>query len=170
MSTLFATGFPADKSKGSLVKKESIQNKRYRHNNPAARLAHSRINRAIRDGKITRQPCEVCGNPRTHAHHDDYSKPLDVRWLCPKCHGIHHRKGQKQKRKGKGGTPEYHRKWRAARRAANPLPPSPPTKRQLLSSSAVELHKLGMSFQEIGNQLGVSKSTAFKWIKKPGYG
>jgi hypothetical protein len=37
--------------------------------------------------------CELCGEEtRLHAHHRDYSKPLDVTWLCPACHqNIHHR-------------------------------------------------------------------------------
>lgn len=37
-------------------------------------------------GKIQRMPCEVCGETKSHAHHDDYSKPLQVKWLCPKHH------------------------------------------------------------------------------------
>jgi hypothetical protein len=32
----------------------------------------------------------VCGNAATHAHHDDYSKPLEVRWLCRAHHSEHH--------------------------------------------------------------------------------
>ena|SRR5215471_6534448 len=36
--------------------------------------------------------CERCGAPNAHAHHDDYAKPLDVRWLCRACHGIEHRR------------------------------------------------------------------------------
>jgi hypothetical protein len=32
----------------------------------------------------------VCGEPEAQAHHDDYAKPLDVRWLCNKHHREHH--------------------------------------------------------------------------------
>jgi hypothetical protein len=49
------------------------------------------INNAIKRGFVTRLPCEICGNPRTHAHHDDYSKPLEVLWLCAKHHKEKHR-------------------------------------------------------------------------------
>lgn len=44
------------------------------------------VNHAIRDGKLTRQPCEVCGNLNSQAHHEDYSKPLEITWLCVKHH------------------------------------------------------------------------------------
>jgi hypothetical protein len=53
---------------------------------PAARA----VTRAIKSGELLRQPCEVCGDPRSDAHHDDYSKPLDVRWLCRSHHRQHH--------------------------------------------------------------------------------
>ena len=52
--------------------------------------AHSAVARAIRKGIIERLPCESCGNPQFVAHHDDYDKPLDVRWLCQACHRQHH--------------------------------------------------------------------------------
>lgn len=41
--------------------------------------------------KLTRKPCEVCGAVNVHGHHDDYSKPLEVRWLCPRHHSEHHK-------------------------------------------------------------------------------
>ena len=63
----------------------------YKQKNPAKRDAHVACGNAIRDGRLIRQPCEVCGSARSQAHHDDYSKPLDVRWLCSKHHSEHHK-------------------------------------------------------------------------------
>jgi len=46
----------------------------------------------IRSGKLIKQCCEVCLTEKNvQAHHDDYNKPLDVRWLCIKHHAEHHR-------------------------------------------------------------------------------
>lgn len=46
---------------------------------------------AIRKGKLTRKPCEVCGCTEVDAHHDDYGQPYSVRWLCRPHHIQHHR-------------------------------------------------------------------------------
>lgn len=37
-------------------------------------------------GKLTKQPCEICGEPKVEMHHEDHSKPLMVRWLCRPHH------------------------------------------------------------------------------------
>jgi sterol desaturase/sphingolipid hydroxylase (fatty acid hydroxylase superfamily) len=47
---------------------------------------------AIKTGKLIRLPCEICGAPKTDAHHDDYAKPLEIRWLCRSHHREHHAK------------------------------------------------------------------------------
>ena len=47
--------------------------------------ARAEVTWAILRGDLLRQPCEVCGETRVDAHHEDYSKPLEVRWLC-RCH------------------------------------------------------------------------------------
>jgi hypothetical protein len=44
--------------------------------------AVSLVNLAIKRGDLVRGACEVCGSAESHGHHDDYSKPLKVRWLC----------------------------------------------------------------------------------------
>lgn len=43
---------------------------------------------ALKVGKISKQPCEVCGVDEVEAHHKDYSNPLDVEWLCMKHHRL----------------------------------------------------------------------------------
>ena len=52
-------------------------------------IARAYANVYLRRGKIERQGCEVCGGS-AEMHHDDYSKPLEVRWLCRVHHLAHH--------------------------------------------------------------------------------
>lgn len=59
--------------------------------NPEKRKAQVAVGNALRDGKLVRQPCEDCGKEKAQAHHEDYSKPLEVSWKCAKCHALHHR-------------------------------------------------------------------------------
>jgi hypothetical protein len=72
----------------------SNDNMRYRsrqaERDPEKESARRRVRNAVRSGKLTRSPCEVCGVAKSEGHHDDYSKPLDVRWLCRKHHDEHH--------------------------------------------------------------------------------
>lgn len=65
----------------------AIAKKKYIDNNPIKRNAHVIVGNAIRDKKLFHEPCESCSSiNKVHAHHDDYAKPLNVRWLCPACH------------------------------------------------------------------------------------
>lgn len=54
-------------------------------------VAHSSVARAIRSGKLIRQPCSRCNDPKSVAHHEDYEKPLEVIWLCQPCHKQRHK-------------------------------------------------------------------------------
>lgn len=54
--------------------------------NPEKYKARYAVSNAIRDGRLQRQLCEVCGD-KAQAHHEDYSRPFDIRWLC----FVHHR-------------------------------------------------------------------------------
>lgn len=69
-------------------------NRRWLARNPEKYRAHNAVSNAVRDGYLVRPLfCEECGSGvRIQAHHDDYSKPLEVRWLCTRCHGVTHRK------------------------------------------------------------------------------
>ncbi len=79
-------------AKGKGKDKAYAAKKRYIEKNPKKRAAHVLVGNAIRDGKIVKQPCEVCGDAIVHAHHCDYDKPLDIVWLCPKHHEEWHEK------------------------------------------------------------------------------
>ena len=58
---------------------------------PEQRFARNAVNNALRAGTLVRKPCEVCGAVKSEGHHDDYSKPLEVRWLCRLHHTQHHK-------------------------------------------------------------------------------
>lgn len=67
--------------------------KSYRESNPKKYKAHGMVAYAIKCGNLVKKPCEICGgNKDIHAHHDDYSEPLNIRWLCASHHGEWHRK------------------------------------------------------------------------------
>lgn len=55
--------------------------------------AREKVSAAVKSGVLIRPDgCEACGSSgMIHAHHHDYSKPLEVRWLCPTCHTRLHR-------------------------------------------------------------------------------
>jgi hypothetical protein len=78
---------------------KALSEREWTKRNPEKHKAQQVVNRAIRNREISREPCEVCGvsgklasgQSAVHAHHDDYLKPLEVRWLCPKHHSEYHR-------------------------------------------------------------------------------
>jgi hypothetical protein len=55
------------------------------------------VTQAIKRGYLARpESCEMCGRRAyVQAHHDDYSRWLDVRWLCSACHGVAHRENHR---------------------------------------------------------------------------
>lgn len=60
---------------------------------PKKLRARAAARNAAAAGRLVKpKNCDACGTvARLHAHHDDYDKPLDVRWLCSICHGLVHR-------------------------------------------------------------------------------
>jgi hypothetical protein len=79
-----------DSHREEQLKKLREYGKIYRKNNKEKIKAHYTLNNAIKRGEIVRQPCEICGNPISVAHHEDYTKPFEVTWLCRIHHGELH--------------------------------------------------------------------------------
>lgn len=57
-------------------------------------MARGLVRKALRSGELKKLPCEVCGEVKVDGHHDDYSKPLQVRWLCRIHHCEYHAKAE----------------------------------------------------------------------------
>ena len=80
-----------DRNRGNRLPKGYT--KEYRAKYPNKYRAHSMVNNAIKCGRLFAEPCEICGiTESVHAHHDDYAKPLNVRWLCAAHHHQWHAK------------------------------------------------------------------------------
>lgn len=112
-------------------------------------MSHDRaknlVRNALKRGELTRpDTCSKCGDKpapakdgrsRIHGHHHDYSKPLEVEWLCAKCH-----------------------------REETPLPVCEKNGAARLSKEKValghELHASGISYAEIARRFGVHRTTA----------
>lgn len=58
----------------------------WRGNHPHKYKANSDLNNALQAGRIFKQPCFICGASKVEGHHPDYSRPLDVVWLCVAHH------------------------------------------------------------------------------------
>lgn len=63
---------------------------RWSDRNPKARWAHSALRSALKRGLIAKEPCERCGATEVDGHHEDYDRPMVVRWLCRKDHKQEH--------------------------------------------------------------------------------
>ena len=76
--------------KGGIAKNnyhyKKIQVERY----PDRCKARKKVHNALRSGTLIKQGCLICGEERVFAHHEDYSKPLEVIWLCRKHHTEYH--------------------------------------------------------------------------------
>ena len=75
--------------RATYLKKWRAENKekfRIMHN------AHALVAIALKNGKLIKNSCKVCGVTRVHAHHTNYSKPLEIQWLC----NVHHKEAHKK--------------------------------------------------------------------------
>lgn len=82
------------------VERERRHSRKFATEHPEKVSAQRMVRRALSSGKLTRpDKCGHCGQPSIpfrdgrpsiQAHHHDYSKPLDVMWLCVDCHAREH--------------------------------------------------------------------------------
>lgn len=56
------------------------------------RIARMLANAGKKMGKLVPMPCEMCNEKKVEMHHPDYSRPLDIVWLCASCHRHIHKK------------------------------------------------------------------------------
>lgn len=70
--------------------KRRMHAKVHKEKYPEKKSARDAAYQSIKQGKLKRKPCEFCGSFNTEAHHEDYSRPLDVRWLCKVHHDAAH--------------------------------------------------------------------------------
>lgn len=74
------------KEKDKIRQQTRLSNKdAWRKKFPERKNAHAKVFRALISGKLTKQPCFMCGDI-AEAHYPDYSRPLDVVWLCSPHH------------------------------------------------------------------------------------
>lgn len=87
----------AKKTNPNFAEEERISKRERYRNNEFHRLqvmCRLWVRRSIKAGHMKKQVCEVCGEIKVDAHHDDYAKPLDVRWLCRSHHREHHERNK----------------------------------------------------------------------------
>jgi hypothetical protein len=104
------------------------------------------LNRALRAGELVRpERCERCGKPPgldswgrslIHGHHHDYNKPLEVAWVCVRCHN---------------NDPHHPRYLGSARQNSKLTEAQSPTIRRLLRRRVPQ--------RDIAMRFGVSEST-----------
>lgn len=77
--------------KGGISKNNMYYKKRSVSKYPEKDICRRKLAYAVKTGKIKRMACEICGTVEdVHGHHEDYSKPLLVQWLCRKHHREKH--------------------------------------------------------------------------------
>lgn len=80
-----------NKDKLSYKEKHNKNARKYAKKNHLKTYARDVVRNDIRHGRTNKKPCEVCGILKVHAHHDNYDRPRDVRWLCISHHvEVHH--------------------------------------------------------------------------------
>ena len=79
-----------------------LNRKKYSQLSPDDKMkscCRSQANAAQRRGKLLPENCQMCGADRAQKHHPDFTRPLDVVWLCRACSLIVRKRGQNKQQK-----------------------------------------------------------------------
>lgn len=147
-----------------MEKNHSKNNKKWILKNPLKHKAHTILNDALKSNKITKPLlCENCKKEKElQAHHEDYNKPLEVVWLCSKCHHELHKLKRIENNL-------YKPKKIYIKKGYNNKGKSKPYKKPLFYEKAKKLRDEGLSYKEISKKIGISKSQIYKWLNKVNY-
>ena len=77
-------------NKEEINKRGKKSQRKWKLKNKEKVKAHRKVQYALYKGNLLRKPCEICNKKKTEAHHDDYTKPFKVRWLCRLHHAEFH--------------------------------------------------------------------------------
>ena len=85
--------YDKDRSKKEHRIKAALEiNRRWRSEDKKRAQSHNQVARAVKNGILNKEPCSICGDKKSMAHHESYDKPLEVVWYCQ----IHHKKRHKE--------------------------------------------------------------------------
>lgn len=144
------------------MKQNSIVNKNWRKRNPDKVNAHSKVNYALRKGLLNKLPCEICGEKQVHAHHEDYSKPLEVVWLCKSCHkSLHITKSGETPR-----LPEYYLNKQPRKLHHKKFQPAPLENKL---NEILSLKEQGLSYRKIAKLLDISVTSVYRYANDTKY-
>lgn len=83
-----------DNQRASLPHRVALRKQLFRReweHHPDRMKARNAVSSALKGNRLEKRPCAFCGSEENlEAHHHDYSKPLDVTWLCSACHRRFH--------------------------------------------------------------------------------
>lgn len=125
----------------------SIRQRAWGIANKIKRKAHQTVQSAVKRGDVIRpKSCPRCGGTkRIEAHHPDYTKPLQIEWLCRKCHFAEH------------GKPKFYSTVKKRFKGAQ-SPTAKLTEQQ--ARDAITMHKSGLwTLRAIGRHFAVDEST-----------
>lgn len=145
---------------------------------PEKAKARRMVHDAVKRGRLVRMPCEHCGRAdRVQAHHPDYSKPLDVMWLCLWCHWAEHRrialpsKSSKMYELREQRRKEREEKWRAYWEASRPEREAQDKRRKARVKREQTFRTLaasGASLTVIAAAVGLTLSGASRFAQRRG--